>query len=134
MRQMEMPKNSELPTRAALKAYHIYVITEAARVWPGPVRMGLLPELLKSSIEIGLCLLIHSSRTYPFCNDALAFGQSLMVVPAWHCFVQSQSSIRLNDVGKIQFPQVVSEQANPAIHLSRHRSCSFLHRLLLAAR
>jgi len=82
MRQMEMPKNSELPTRGALKAYHIYVITKAARVWPGPVRLGLLSELIKSSIEIGLCLLIHSGRNYPFCNDALAFGQSLVVVPA----------------------------------------------------
>ncbi len=69
-----MPKDSELPTRAAFKAYHIYVITEAAGVWPGPVRLGLLPELVKSSIEIGLRLLVHSSRNYPFCNDALAFG------------------------------------------------------------
>lgn len=100
-----MPKNSELPARAAPKAYHIYVITEAARVWSGPVRLGLLPELLKSSLEIGLCLLVHSSRNYPFCNNALALGQSLMVVPAWHCVIQSQSSISLNDVGKIQFSQ-----------------------------
>ena len=108
MRQMEMPKNSELSALAALKAYHIYVIAEAARVWPGPVRLGLLPELLKSSIEIGLCLLIHSSRNYPFCNDSLAFGQPFMVVPTRHCFVQFESSIRLNCVGKIHFPQVVS--------------------------
>lgn len=98
-----MPKDSELPTRAAFKAYHIYVITEAAGVWPGPVRLGLLPELVKSSIEIGLRLLVHSSRNYPFCNDALAFGQPLMVVPARHCFVRSQTSISLNDASMIRF-------------------------------
>ena len=134
MKQMEMPKDSELPARAALKAYHINVITEAACVWPGPVRLGLLPELLKSSIEIGLCLLVHSSRDYPFCNDALAFGQSLMVVPAWHCFVRSQSSIRLNHAGMIQFPQVVADQTNPAIHLSRHHNCCCVRHMLTAAR
>jgi len=61
MSQMEMPKNPELFTVDALKAYHIYVIAEAARVWPRPVRLGLLPELIQSSIEICLRLLIHST-------------------------------------------------------------------------
>ncbi len=112
MGQIEMPKNPELPTVATLKAYHIYVITEAARVWPRPVRLGLLPELLQGSIQIGLRLLIHSTRDYPFCNDTLAFSQSLMVIPVWHCFVQSEYSIRLNDDSIIRSPSTGFRQAN----------------------
>lgn len=120
-----MPKNSELPTHAALKAYHIYVIAETARVWSGPVRLGLLAKLLKGSIKIGLRLLVHSSRSDPLCNDPLAFGQSLMVVPAWHCFFQAKFSISLNNEGMSSSPPAVSEQGNPAMHLCRHRKAKF---------
>lgn len=134
MGQIEMTKNTELPTVTALKAYHIYVITEAARVWPRPVRLGLLPELLQSSIQIGLRLLIHSIRTYPFCNDTLAFSHSLMVIPVRHCLIQSEFSIRLNDGSMIHCPSNGFRQANPAMHLGRHPGTSVMRLLLLAAR
>jgi hypothetical protein len=129
-----MSKNPERSTVAVLKAYHIYVIAEAARVWPRPVRLGLLPKLLQSSIQIGLRLLIHSRRTYPFCNDTLAFSQPLMVVPVWHCCVQSESSIRLNVGSMFDCPSSGFRQANPAMHLSCHPSTSVVHLLLIAAR
>lgn len=57
MRHVEMAANSPLRSIFVLEMYHINVISERAGLRPAPLRHRLVPQMIKSAIEVCPALL-----------------------------------------------------------------------------